>query len=238
MSYTLAVFDMDGTILNTIDDLADSMNYTLESLGYNCEMDIEAVKSFFGSGVEVAVKRALLYMQGVNVDDLEVVGTPNDELSDKLDKAEIEKIQSAFSPYYRTHCEIKTCAYDGIIECIKNLRRQGIKTAVVSNKPDPAVQILTKTYFEGLFDSAVGEQPTVRRKPAPDSVLKVIADLNEEKHNTVYIGDSEIDIETSLNVGVDCISVDWGFKTKEFLKEHNAQTIVSTSEELYNEIIK
>ncbi len=224
MKYSLAVFDMDGTILNTIDDLADSMNHTLKNLGYEYDMDIDAVKSFFGSGVEVAVKRALLYMQGVAVDELEIVGTDIDNLSGKLDSNEIDNIQSAFSPYYRAHCEIKTCAYDGIIDCIKKLRQQGIKTAVVSNKPDPAVQILTKTYFDGLFDSSVGEQSNVRRKPAPDSVLKVIEDLNETKENTVYIGDSEIDIETSLNVGVDCISVDWGFKTKAFLKEHNAQT--------------
>ncbi|MBQ2239006.1 MAG: HAD family hydrolase, partial [Lachnospiraceae bacterium] len=147
---------------------------------------------------------------------------------------ELEQVYADFTAYYPKHCYDKTKPYSGIIETIQNLRKQGIKTAVVSNKADYAVQILCKQYFDGLFDYAVGEQTGVQRKPAPDSVNMVLDKLKITRNNAVYIGDSDVDIDTARNAEMDCISVDWGFRDPSFLQEHGAKIMVSSPEELLN----
>ena len=233
MNYTTAVFDMDGTVLNTLGDLTDSMNYALEAAGHAHSYTEDDVRQFFGSGVTVAIVRALAREAGTALSDLEQVGTANDTITDTIDAAEVRKIQEIYTPYYAAHCDIKTGPYAGILEVLEKLRVAGVKTAVVSNKPDIAVQKLVNDLFTGMFDLSVGEMDGVRRKPAPDMTEKALRDLGTtDKRDAVYIGDSEIDMQTAENSGLDCISVDWGFRGRKFLEEHRAKTIVSRPEEI------
>lgn len=212
MKYQLAIFDMDGTILNTLEDLADSVNYALSCSNYPTRT-LDEVRNFVGNGIRKLIERAV------------PAGTSPEEL---------EQVYADFTAYYSKHCYDKTKPYSGIMETIQNLRKQGIKTAVVSNKADYAVQILCKQYFDGLFDYAVGEQTGVQRKPAPDSVNMVLDKLKITRKNAVYIGDSDVDIDTAGNAEMDCISVDWGFRAPSFLQEHGAKIMVSSPEELLN----
>ena len=233
MNYTTAVFDMDGTVLNTLGDLTDSMNYALEAAGHAHSYTEDDVRQFFGSGVTVAIVRALAREAGTELSDLEQVGTANDTITDTIDAAEVQKIQEIYTPYYAAHCDIKTGPYAGILELLEKLRTAGVKTAVVSNKPDIAVQKLVNDLFTGMFDLSVGEKDGVRRKPPPDMTEKALRDLGTtDKKEAVYIGDSEIDMQTAENSGLDCISVDWGFRGRKFLEEHKAKTIVSRPEEI------
>lgn len=212
MKYQLAIFDMDGTILNTLEDLADSVNYALSCSNYPTRT-LDEVRNFVGNGIRKLMERAV------------PSGTSPEEL---------EQVYADFTAYYPKHCYDKTKPYSGMIETIQNLRKQGIKTAVVSNKADYGVQILCKQYFDGLFDYAVGEQTGVQRKPAPDSVNIVLDKLKITRNNAVYIGDSDVDIDTARNAEMDCISVDWGFRDPSFLQEHGAKIMVSSPEELLN----
>ncbi len=148
------------------------------------------------------------------------------------DRTAIRRIQDIFRPYYAAHCAIQTGEYTGISQLLRQLRANGIQTTVVSNKPDPAVQKLTADYFQDLFDFSLGEQPQIRRKPAPDMVLKALKDLGLTPEQAVYIGDSEIDIQTAKNAGLDCISVTWGFRSKTFLEKHGARFLIDTPEEI------
>lgn len=215
MKYELTIFDMDGTILDTLEDLAGSLNYALSCSDFSTRT-LEEVRSFVGNGIRKLIERAV------------PAGTSPEEL---------EQVYTDFTAYYPKHCYDKTKPYSGIIETIQELRNQGIKTAVVSNKADYAVQILCKKYFDGLFDFAVGEQAGVQRKPAPDSVHMVLDKLGVNRNNAVYIGDSDVDIHTAMNAEMDCISVDWGFRDVPFLLEQGAKTIVSSPEELLHELI-
>lgn len=219
---------MDGTVLDTSGDLTDSLNHIMEQTGHDHSYTTDNVRNFFGSGVQVAITRALAVEAGIaDYADLEQVGQPGDTITSQIDSAEVERIQELFRPYYADHCAIRTGEYPGIHETILALRAAGVKTAVVSNKPDPAVQQLCVDYFDGLFDLAIGEQADIRRKPAPDMVDKALKELSVRKQDAVYIGDSEIDMQTAANSGLDCISVDWGFRTRDFLERHHARVIVS-----------
>lgn len=238
MRYRAAVFDMDGTVLNTIGDLTDSLNYILEQTGHKHGYTEEDVRQFFGSGVQVAVTRVLAIESGIaGYQDLEQVGQPDDTISAQVDGREVERIQELFRPYYEAHCDIRTGEYPGISDLLKRLRAAGVKTAVVSNKPDPAVQTLAEDYFTGLFDLSIGEQPGIRRKPAPDMTLKALKDLGVTQKEAVYIGDSEIDMQTARNSGLDCISVAWGFRSRDFLERHHASLIVSDAGEIGDRIL-
>ena len=197
MRYKLAVFDMDGTILNTLEDLADSTNYALKANGLP-ERTIDEVRIFLGNGIRLLIERAV----------------PTD-----TDKELTDKVFDTFKEYYKTHCAVKTRPYDGIKDVLLELRKAGCLTAVVSNKADFAVQDLCKDYFDNLFDFAIGEREGIKKKPAPDSVFEVLSKLNVEKDNAVYIGDSDVDFATSVNAGMDVIMVGWGFRDAEFLRE-------------------
>ncbi|MBQ1843138.1 MAG: HAD family hydrolase [Lachnospiraceae bacterium] len=238
MAYKAAIFDMDGTILNTLDDLTAALNYAMDQGGHEHDFDAKDVAAFFGSGVYVAIKRALSVENGFPYEKLDQIGTPSEPDDCFRNEAEIERISKIYKPYYDSHCNIKTGPYSGIPEVLKVLRSKGIKTAVVSNKPDPAVQTLVDDKFNGMFDFALGEKDQIRRKPAPDMVNECLRVLEVPRDECVYIGDSEVDFETGKNSGMDVISVDWGFRRREYLENLPAEKIVSTSDELLRAICK
>ncbi|BBF42320.1 phosphoglycolate phosphatase [Lachnospiraceae bacterium KM106-2] len=215
MNYDLAIFDMDGTILNTIEDLSDTLNFALKKSGYP-ERTLEEARQFVGNGIHRLVER----------------GVPAGTAS-----TEIEQVFQDFITHYKDHCADKTRPYDGILTTILKLREAGCKTAVVSNKADGAVHQLCKRYFDGLFDTAVGEKSGVLKKPAPDSVNAVLEELHITRDRAVYIGDSEVDILTSVNAKMDHIIVEWGFREPAFLKESGANRMVTSPSEILSIIL-
>ena len=211
MIYKTVIFDLDGTLLDTLQDLHNSVNAALTAYGLPCR-SIDEVRKFIGNGIAKLIERAI-----------SVKNYPH-----------FEGVLSAFKTHYGAHCKEKTQPYDGILELLKTLQRAGIKTAVVSNKADFAVKLLAEEYFGGLLLDAVGENEAegVRKKPAPDSLFAVMEKLKAEKGNTVYVGDSEVDIQTAKNADIPCISVTWGFKDREFLLENGAKILVDTPSEI------
>lgn len=214
--YKLAVFDMDGTILDTLEDLKDSVNYALKECGFPART-YDEVRRFVGNGIRKLIERAV--PEGTDISD-------------------IDRVHEVFTGYYKVHCADKTKAYDGIKPLIEELRANGVKTAVVSNKADYGVQELCKQYFDGLFDYAVGEREGIRRKPAPDSVNEALRALGTDKSEAVYIGDSDVDFETAVNAGLPCISVLWGFRDEEFLRSKGATLFVSKPSEILNIVLR
>lgn len=210
MKYNLVIFDMDGTILNTLEDLTDSVNYALSNSGYP-KRTITEIKSFVGNGIRKLIDRAV---------------------PDGTAPEDADRVYNTFTGYYKIHCADKTKPYEGIPKLLESLRNSGCKTAVVSNKADYAVQELCRQYFDNMFDTAIGDRKGIQKKPAPDSVYEVLLRLDVKKEKAVYIGDSDVDIETALNAGMDCIIADWGFREREFLISKGAQTIVSSPEEI------
>lgn len=215
MRYETAVFDMDGTILDTLEDLKDSVNYALGKMGYP-ERTLDEIRTFVGNGIHLLVERS--------VPD----GTPAEKT---------EECFEIFKAHYADHSLDKTRPYDGIVRLVSELKSLGIKTAVVSNKIDSAVQELCDTFFPELFDCSVGEREGMRRKPAPDPVFAALEAVNGRKESAVYIGDSEVDVATAENSGLPCIAVLWGFRSKELLEKLSPEYIVERPEEIL-EIIK
>lgn len=213
--YKLAVFDMDGTILDTLEDLKDSTNFALEKCGYPVRT-YDEVRRFVGNGIRKLIERAV--PEGLTVE-------------------QIDRVHEVFTEHYKVHCADKTKAYDGIKPLLEKLRASGVKTAVVSNKADYGVQELCKEYFDGLFDYAVGEREGIRRKPAPDAVNEALRVLGIDKSEAVYIGDSDVDFETAKNAELPCISVLWGFRDEEFLREKGATLFVRDPAEIYDIIM-
>lgn len=210
MKYELIVFDMDGTILDTLEDLKNSMNHTLRL--YNMpERTLDEIRSFVGNGIRRLIERAV------------VTGTPENR---------IDEIHRDFMTYYEVHCADFTRPYDGVNDLIAKLRKRGFKTAVVSNKADGAVQDLCVQYFPDLFDLAIGERPELARKPASDMVDLALEQLHVSREKAVYIGDSDVDVATAKNSNLDMIAVDWGFRTRDFLMKQGAEIIVSKPEEI------
>lgn len=217
MSYKLAIFDMDGTILNTLADLAASVNFALTAEGYPTRT-IEEVRLFVGNGIRKLIERSV--PRGTIVQN-------------------IDKVHEKFTAHYTKHCTDNTKPYEGINELLGELRKNGCKTAVVSNKADYAVQKLCIEYFPEYFDLAAGEQqPIYKKKPAPDLVFLIMDKLNVAAEDTVYIGDSDVDIQTAVNAKVDCICVDWGFRSREFLLQNGAEKIVSDTIQLRQAILQ
>lgn len=210
MKYELAIFDMDGTILDTLEDLTDSLNASLAAFGYPART-IEEVCSFVGNGIHRTIE----------------LGVPEGTKDE-----EIEQVFAYFTPYYQEHCNDKTRPYAGVVSLIETLKKQGMKTAVVSNKADEAVHALCDTFFQGLFDYEIGQKPENKRKPAPDSVNEVLCKLSINRTNAVYIGDSEVDLATAANAHMDCIAVAWGFRGETFLKQKGADKIAQTPQDV------
>lgn len=198
------IFDLDGTLLNTINDLADSTNFALEKNGYK-KRTVEEVRSFVGEGVRKLMVRAL----------------PND-----VDDSVIDQCIKDFKEHYSKNMRNKTAPYEGIMELLKTLKDNDMKVGVVSNKFDRAVKELCKDYFGDFVDIAVGEREGIAKKPAPDSVFEALRILDAKKEYVLYIGDSDTDMETAKNAGVDSVGVTWGFRDKELLIETGAKYIV------------
>lgn len=210
------IFDLDGTLLNTLDDLADSTNYALSRFGYPTRT-IEEVRQFVGNGVAKLIERAI--PEGKN--------NPN-----------FEKCLAIFKENYAQNMYNKTAPYNGIIEMLSNLKSKGIKIAVVSNKFDLAVKELCKKYFEGFIDFAAGENEAqgIKKKPAPDTVISVLNEFNFAPEDAVYVGDSDVDIMTAKNSKMPCISVTWGFRDEKFLLENGATILINAPSEIYNHL--
>ncbi len=216
MKYKLAIFDMDGTILDTLEDLADGLNHVLSKYKYPV-CSIDQVRSYVGNGIRRLIER----------------GAP-----DGLSEDVIDQLVEDFTPYYKANCTNKTKPYDGIKPLLNTLKEQGCLVAVVSNKVDSAVKELCNHYFPSVFDCAIGERDGIRKKPAPDSVLETMAQLKVDMKDAVYIGDSEVDIQTAKNAKIDCISVDWGFRDHDYIKASGAEVIVSKPMEIANLITR
>lgn len=205
------IFDMDGTILNTLDDLCDSVNYMLSECGYP-SVTIEEVRGFVGNGVQLLIKRAL-----------------------KRDVAEAEfnRCMAVFSAHYDRNKENKTAPYDGIFNLMQLLKTAGIRMAVVSNKYDKAVKSLTQKLFAEFISVAIGEGDGIMPKPASDGVIKAMKDLGAHPYDTVYVGDSDVDYMTALNSRLPFIGVTWGFRSEELLKSLGTIYIAHNPEDIY-----
>lgn len=210
MKYDAYIFDMDGTILNTIDDLHISVNYVMEKMGYPLHT-IDEVKWFVGNGIRKLIERAV--PEGTKEED-------------------IVKTHELFMEHYSAHCKDKTGPYPGIMNLLAELKKAGKKLAVVSNKADAPVKLLAEELFPGMFDIAIGEKPGVNKKPARDMVDIAIETLDVNRQDAVYIGDTDVDFNTARNSELDCILCSWGFRGRDFIKPLGAEYIVDYPEEI------
>nr|WP_317324415.1 HAD-IA family hydrolase [uncultured Flavonifractor sp.] len=204
--YRTVIFDLDGTLLDTLQDLADSTNYVL-ALHKMPLRSLDEIRRFVGNGVGQLIHLAV------------PAGTPEQEKAQCL---------ADFRAHYLLNMENRTAPYPGILALLDSLNQAGIKLAVVSNKFDGAVKGLCASYFGDRIRVAIGESETVARKPAPDTVLRALAELEADAEGAVYVGDSEVDIETARNAGLPCLSVSWGFRDADFLRSRGARSILSS----------
>lgn len=204
------IFDMDGTLLNTLDDLADAVNAALRAMEMP-ERSLNEVRRFVGNGVRRLVELSV------------PAGTAPPEL---------EEVFSHFKEYYAVHCNDKTRAYEGVLPLLKKLKAEGYALAIVSNKLDAAVKELNRIYFDGMIDAAIGEREGTARKPAPDMVFAALGELGRTAEHAVYIGDSEVDLLTAEHAGLPCISVLWGFRSREALEECGGERFAETPEDI------
>lgn len=235
--YRAAVFDMDGTILDTITDLTASLNEACRLTGHRADFTKDDVRHFFGSGAEVAAQRALAVEKGYSLREVGTLGVTKSAAAFGITDEAANAVIAAFAAYYGEHCDDATGPYPGILALLKKLKAAGVRIAVVSNKLDEAVQVLNRVHFEGLFEEAKGERSDIRRKPAPDMVFAVLESLQVRPEEAVYIGDTEVDMLTAKNSGMDCISVDWGFRSREALEALGAKRIVDRAEEVFDLIV-
>lgn len=215
MKYKAVIFDMDGTILNTLEDLKNATNYSLRQFGMP-ERSLEEVRMFVGNGIRKLVERAV------------PAGTSEEKIAQVFD---------VFLEYYEIHSADNTSPYPGILELVEKLKKSGIKTAVSTNKADVPAQELGREYFKGIFDLIVGQQDGLKVKPAPDSVNKILSILDIQKKDAIYIGDSDVDVQTAKNSGLDFIGVSWGFRGREFLEKNGAKNIVDNANEILDLVI-
>lgn len=215
-SYDAVIFDLDGTLLDTLTDLADSLNAVLQLHDLPLHTKDE-VRRFVGNGIRKLIERAIPGGTG---------------------HPQYEQIYQDFCTYYGEHCMDATEPYPGVPSLLDWLKKAGYQTAIVSNKADFAVKKLNRIYFEGMIPVAIGEREGIRKKPAPDTVFQALRELGVEAQHAVYVGDSDVDLETAANAGMDVIPVCWGFRSREFLIEHGAvsERIVSNVRELREQI--
>lgn len=210
MKYKAYLFDLDGTLLNSLDDLAQAVNYALctHKLPTRSLTDI---RKFLGNGVKKLIA---------------------DAVPPKTDEGCYNKVLKTFRLYYINHCMDNTAPYDGVLNVLRELKEKGAKLCIISNKPDNAVQELNRHFFSEYVDYAIGESENIRRKPFPDGILKAMNQIQVSPKDTVYIGDSEVDIETARHAQIDCISVTWGFRDKDFLEAIGATKMIESPLEL------
>jgi len=217
MKYKAAIFDLDGTLLDTLDDLWDAVNHTMDLYGFPRRTRNE-VRSFVGNGVERLIELSV---------------------PDGLNNPKFTEAVASYRAYYAANSEHKTAPYDGVIPLIRKLIAEGIAVSVVSNKPHGATVTLCAKYFPEIA-VVCGEREAegIRRKPYPDTVFKAVGELGLDVGDCVYIGDSEVDIRTAANAGTDCISVLWGFRDEEELRAEGGTVFVRNADELYDAIVK
>lgn len=208
--YDTVIFDLDGTLLNTLDDLTDSVNYALDMHGFPCR-EIAEVRSFVGNGAARLIELSI---------------------PDGLNNLQYEKCLADFRNHYSKNMQNKTGAYNEIIELLEELSKAGYKIAIVSNKFDKAVKGLNQVYFGKYIKVAIGESENIRRKPAPDTVFKALEELGSVADKAIYVGDSEVDVKTAKNSGIVCVGVTWGFRGREVLEREGADYIIDRPGEL------
>ena len=208
--YKTYIFDLDGTLLSTLADLAASTNYALRT-HHMPERSLDEVRRFVGNGVKKLMERAI---------------------PDGLNNPLFEETFATFRQHYMQHNLDTTQPYPGIMQLLEQLKAEGKNIAVVSNKFYAATRELCRHFFGDLVHVAIGEREDIRKKPAPDTVIEALRELGVDKEGAVYIGDSDVDIMTAKNSGMPCVSVLWGFRDKEFLLEHGATTLISQPEEM------
>lgn len=215
MKYTTIIFDLDGTLLNTLADLAAATNHALAEHKLP-QRTTDEVRRFVGNGIRKLIERAV----------------PADTPA-KLH----EEVFASFNRYYKQHCADSTRPYEGVPQLLQQLRAAGCRTAIVSNKADYGVQTLAKQYFDGQLDAACGERAGIAKKPAPDMLLAIMRQLKAEPASTIYIGDSDTDLDTARNAGVPCIGACWGFRGRAFLEAHGAKLLAENVSDIW-EFIK
>jgi len=210
--YSVCIFDLDGTLLDTLDDLTAAVNYAVTLHGYPIRSR-EEVRAFIGNGIKKLIERAL-----------------GEGVSEETNLS----VLAAFKAYYAAHLADFTKPYDGVLELLERLQAKGKICLIHSNKADGLLQPLVKKFFGGKIQGAIGEKEEegIAKKPSPDGVFALLLQSGANKENAVYIGDSEVDIQTAKNARIDCVSVAWGFKDREFLLKKGATTVVGSVEEL------
>lgn len=215
MKYDVVIFDLDGTILNTLDDLANSLNHILEKNNFPIHTKDE-VRMFVGNGIRKLIERAL---------------------PQETDAQTQELIYKEFNEYYSQHSQDLTKPYDGIPELFKELKNLGIKVAVNTNKNEEIAKIVCDKYFPGMIDFIAGGKKDTPIKPDPAGVSRILNQLHIKDKAALYVGDSDVDIQTGANCGIDAIGVAWGFRGEEFLRQHGAKTVFSDVEKLKKYIL-
>ncbi len=210
MRYKTVIFDFDGTLLYTVQDLADAVNHAIAKHGHPTH-NVRAIERMVGNGVNMLVARAL--PQG-------------------FDTPDYEEIMTDFRTFYAEHCQDNTRPYDGVTEMLARLKEEGRKLAIVTNKYQTAAEQLRRRFFSGSVELIVGDFEGRKRKPAPDGVFAALKSLGADAAGAVYVGDTEVDMQTAENAGLDCICVSWGYRTKQELVELKAPAIAENTDEL------
>lgn len=210
------IFDMDGTLLDTLEDLYVSTNAALAGYGFP-ERTLEEIRLFVGNGAVNLMRKAVPQ------------GEDNPHFGDCL---------QAFKKHYGAHMNDHTGPYEGILPLLERLSEETVPAAIVSNKPDFAVRRLSEKFFGDLIPVAIGESEGVRRKPAPDTVMQAAKKLGVRMEDCIYVGDSEVDLLTAKNCGIPCVSVTWGFRSREYLLSLGAEHVAEDTEELYQKLLE
>ena len=211
-----AIFDLDGTLLDTLDDLCNSVNYSLRTNNFP-ERSLAEVRTFVGNGIRLLIERSV---------------------PEGTSKELIDKTFECFKTYYAVHCNDKTKTYPGVMDMLKELKKNGYKIAVLSNKAQYAVTKLCNIYFNNLLDDAVGARENVAKKPSPDALYICAENNNINLNNVIYVGDSDVDVATANNAGVRGIAVTWGFRSRELLIKCGAENLADNTDELLQILLK
>lgn len=210
MKYKAIIFDLDGTLTDTLEDLFLSVNHALRSCSLP-ERSLDEVRRFVGNGVRKLIERSV---------------------PEGTDSSMLERCFEAFRTHYVIHCQDHTCLYPGVANLLTSLHAKCYKMAVVSNKLQAGVDELADTFFNGVIDVAIGEQPGIPRKPAPNMVQAALKQLGVEPSEAIYVGDSDVDLQTAANSGLPCISVLWGFRSRDFLVANGATVFAETPQDV------
>ena len=212
----MVIFDLDGTLLDTLDDLCNSVNYSLRTNNFP-ERSLAEVRTFVGNGIRLLIERSV---------------------PEGTSKELIDKTFECFKTYYAVHCNDKTKTYPGVMDMLKELKKNGYKIAVLSNKAQYAVTKLYDIYFNNLLDDAVGARENVAKKPSPDALYICAENNNINLNNVIYVGDSDVDVATANNAGVRGIAVTWGFRSRELLIKCGAENLADNTDELLQILLK